>query len=361
MTITITSVIRKILLLFLIVLGLVHAKIFLMPLTIGGILATLFLPFCHWLEAKKLPKAMAVFACFLSLLLIISTFVFLLGWKIADLTNDVSLLKQKAIDTFTNTQDYIFTHLGISAKEQLKILKSEQPSYSSIMQMVAGSFTNILKNLILVLVYFVFLLHYRSHLKNFLLKLSDPSQRPEMEQIIHSATNVSQQYLLGLSKMIVCLWIMYGIGFSILGVKNALFFAVLCGLLEIIPFVGNITGTTLTVLVSALHGAEFSMLIGIVITYVVIQFIQGWLLEPLILGPQVKINPLFTILALVLGELLWGISGIILAIPITAILKIVCDHIEPLKPYGFLIGEIDYDKKDGRLFKKTKNDFGLKA
>lgn len=361
MNVAITSIIKKLLLLFLIIAGLIYAKIFLIPLTIGGILATLFLPLCHWLENRKLPKGMAVFACFLLLLLIIVTLTFLLGWKVVGLTNDVSLLKQKAIDTFTNTQEYIFTHLGISAKEQLEILKSEQPSYSSIMQMVAGSLTNIFTNLVLVLVYFLFLLYYRLHLKNFLLKLSPPSQSVEMEQIIHSATNVSQQYLLGLSKMIVCLWIMYGIGFSILRVENALFFAILCGLLEIVPFVGNITGTTLTVLVSALHGAEFSILVGIVITYIVVQFIQGWVLEPLILGPQVKINPLFTILALVLGELLWGISGIILAIPITAIFKIICDHIEPLKPYGFLIGEIVTVKKGGRFIRKIKNSLGLKA
>ncbi len=361
MTITITSIIKKLLLLFLIIIGLVYAKVFLMPLTIGGILATLFLPFCHWLEGKKLPKGMAVFACFLLLLFIITTLTFLLGWKVAELTNDVSLLKQKAITIFTNTQEYIFTHLGISAKEQLEILKSEQPSYTSIMQMVASSLTNILKNLVLVLAYFLFLLYYRSHLKNFLLKLSLPSQRGEMEQIIHSATNVSQQYLLGLSKMIFCLWIMYGIGFSIIGVENALFFAILCGLLEIVPFVGNITGTTLTVLVTALHGAEFSVLIGIVITYAIVQFIQGWVLEPLILGPQVKINPLFTILALVLGELLWGISGIILAIPINAIFKIICDHIEPLKPYGFLIGEIETKKKEGGFVAKIKNSLGLDA
>ena len=94
----------------------------------------------------------------------------------------------------------------------------------------------------------------------------------------------------------------------------------------------------------ALLGAEFSLLIGIVITYCVVQFILGWVLEPLILGPQVKINPLFTILALVLGELLWEISGINLAISVTAIFKIICDHIEPMKPYGFLIGEMEIKK-----------------
>jgi predicted PurR-regulated permease PerM len=222
-----------------------------------------------------------------------------------------------------------------------------------------GSFTYLFTNLILVLVYVFFLLYYRGHVKAFLLKLTTPVQRDEMEQVIYRATYISQQYLLGLSKMIVCLWIMYGIGFSIIGVKNALFFAVLCGLFEIVPFIGNITGTTLTVLVSALHGANLAMLGGIVLTYGVVQFIQGWVLEPLILGAQVKINPLFTIIVLVLGELVWGIPGIILAIPLTAIFKIICDHIEPLKPYGFLIGELETGKKELGFIKTIKAKVGI--
>ncbi len=237
----------------------------------------------------------------------------------------------------------------------MEILKSEQPTYHNMVHLVADSLMYVFTNIILILVYFIFLLYYRSHIKNFLLKLTKPVKRVEMEQIILSATNVSHQYLLGLSKMILCLWIMYGIGFSFLGVKNALFFAILCGLLEIVPFVGNITGTILTVMVTALHGGDFAILIGIVVTYAFVQFIQGWVLEPLILGPQVKINPLFTILALVLGELLWGIPGIILAIPITAILKIICDHIDPLKPYGFLIGEVGTRGRDARYIKILKS------
>jgi predicted PurR-regulated permease PerM len=220
------------------------------------------------------------------------------------------------------------------------LLKAEQPSLTKIIQLLAGSLTYIVTNFFLVLVYVFFLLYYRVHIKRFFLKLSTTSHRSEMEKVLDSSAHVSQQYLLGVSKMILCLWIMYGIGFSAIGVKNALFFAILCGTLEIVPFIGNITGTLLTVLIAALHGASLPMLGAIVVTYAVIQFIQGWFLEPLILGPQVKINPLFTIIALVIGELVWGLSGIILAIPITAIIKILCDHIEPLKPYGFLIGEI---------------------
>lgn len=357
MTMTTASSVKKLLLFFLVFAGLYYAKAFLMPLCIGGILATLFLPFCHWMERRGLPKGLAAFVCLLSLVLLIATLSTLLGWKISGLVTDVTLIKEKAIESFDNAQQYIFSNLGISVKEQSQILQDEKPSIGGIMQMMLGSVTYLLTNLILVLAYVFFLLYYRGHIKNFLLKLTAPTQRSEMEQVISTSTFVSQQYLLGLSKMIVCLWVMYGIGFSIIGVPNALFFAILCGLLEIVPFIGNLTGTTLTVLVAAIHGGNFTLLGGIVITYGIVQFIQGWFLEPLILGPQVKINPLFTIIALVLGELVWGIPGIILAIPITAIFKIICDHIESLKPYGFLIGEIETGKKEIGFIKKIKNVF----
>lgn len=176
-----------------------------------------------------------------------------------------------------------------------------------------------------------------------------------MEQVLDRVAHVSQQYLIGLVKMIGLLWVMYGIGFSLLGVKNALFFAILCGLLEIVPFIGNITGTSLTVVVSAVQGASTSMLFGIIGTYVMIQLIQGWVLEPIILGPQVKINPFTTIIVLVMGELIWGIPGIFLAIPLVAMFKIVCDHVESLKPYGFLIGEIVKPKRSIFIVKNDKS------
>ena len=355
MTTSLSLVLKKLVVLFLVISGIYFAKDFLMPLCVGGILATLFLPFCNAMEKRKFPKTIAVFICFLGLILTISVIFMLLGYKISELINDIAILKLKAIEIGSQLQKYIFNHLNISIDEQFEILKNEQPSYSNIAQVMLVSITHFLSSFIFVLVYFMFLLYYRGHIKEFLIRLTAKNQQEEMEQIIQKITIVSQQYLLGLSKMIFLLWIMYGIGFSILGVKNAIFFAILCGLLEIVPFVGNITGTLLTIMVSALHGASLEVVIGILIVYSSVQFIQGWILEPLILGPQVKINSLFTIIALVLGELLWGIPGIILAIPLTAMVKIVCDHIVALQPYGFLIGEIKSVKREMGFVEKLKH------
>ncbi len=150
--------------------------------------------------------------------------------------------------------------------------------------------------------------------------------------------------------MIVCLWIMYGIGFSIVGVKHAIFFAILCGLLEIVPFVGNLLGNLLTLLMAISQGGGTNMIIGILVTYAVVQFIQSYILEPLVVGAEVNINPLFTILVLVAGELIWGIPGMVLSIPLLGMAKIVFDNVESLKPFGELIGE--EQKKPGKLKKK---------
>ena len=143
---------------------------------------------------------------------------------------------------------------------------------------------------------------------------------------------------------------------AFLELKTHFFLPLFVGLLEIIPYVGNVIGIVLTLIVAASYGADLSMLGGIDLVYGIIQMILGWVLEPLILEPQVIINPLFTIFALVIGELVWGISGMILAIPMIAMFKIVCDHIEPLKPYGFLIGETETKRKELGFIKKIKRN-----
>ena len=114
-----------------------------------------------------------------------------------------------------------------------------------------------------------------------------------------------------------------------------------------------------TALMAVTQGGGTTVLIGVLITYAVVQFFQSYVLEPLVVGSNVNINPLFTIIALIGGELLWGIAGMVLAIPLLGIFKILCDHIEPLKPYGYLIGG---DEKGGssRMAEKLRGIFRKK-
>lgn len=334
--------------------GLYFAAPFLIPVALAAVFSMLFIKFCNWLEYKGLGRGTASFLCIICFILAVSLIVFLLTWQLNGLVENIDNMKQRVIVLFSNFQHWIYEKAGIDLKQQKELLEGQSAKGESgnMLASFAGKIMDILLNTVLVLVYMFLFLVYRSHIKKFILKLVPGAEKNEADGVVHQAAKVGQRYLSGLAAMIVVLWIMYGIGFSIVGVESAIFFAVLCGILEIIPFVGNLTGTSVTILAVLAQGGDSRMVIGVLITYALVQFIQTYILEPLIVGEQVNINPLFTILAIVLGEMVWGIAGMVLAIPLLGMLKIFCDHIPDLQPYGFLIGtEKQRNRKTGILNK----------
>ena len=334
-------------------------KPFLVPIAFAGILAMLLLPVCSWLQKKGVNKAMAtVLSIFLLVGLFTGVFAFL-GWQISNLAKDAGKIKQQATEKYQQAQQYISEQLNVSPEKQKQMLKEQQKSSggkSGFVSGIIGGLGGIVTNAMLVLVYIFLFLYFREHLKRFVIRLVPDQEEAKAVKVVNNIQQVAQQYLSGMSQMIVGLWIMYGIGFSIVGVKHALFFAVLCGMLEIIPFVGNLVGNLLTLVMAVSQGGGTNMIIGILIVYGLVQFIQSYILEPLVVGAEVNINPLFTIVGLVAGELVWGIPGMVIAIPLLGMLKIVFDHVEPLKPFGELIGE--EKKKPNKLKKKMSDMIG---
>ncbi len=336
-------------LLVLVVIILVYAKPFLVPLTFAAILSMVLLPITKWLEKKGMNKALATLLPVLVLVSFFAIVIFFIGWQLNDIASDASRLEQQVAQKIQLAKQFITEQFGISPERQKEMIKEQQASSagqtSSLITGFLAGLGGFLANTLLVIVYIFLFIYFRSRLKKFILRLVKAEEKATALSIVDNAQQVSMKYLSGLFLMIVCLWIMYGIGFSIVGVKNAIFFAVLCGLLEIVPFVGNLTGTLLTVAMAMIQGGDVAMIIGIIAIYGLVQFIQTYMLEPMIVGSEVSLNPLFTIVGLIAGELLWGIPGMILAIPLLGMAKIVFDHIEPLKPYGYLIGNDKKEKK----------------
>lgn len=269
----------------------------------------------------------------------------LVAWQVSTLAEDKAKMQQQVTQMIDKAKEAINKKLGIPPEKQEQMLQKQQQGGSGQTATTAASLISTFVNGVLLIVYLFFLLYSRAHLKKFILKLPPEEEKEHTEKVVTDITNVSQQYLVGLTKMIACLWVMYGIGFSIIGVKNALFFAFLCGLLEIVPFVGNLTGTSLTLLMAITQGGGGGMVIGILITYGVVQFIQGNVIEPFLVGNEVNVNPLATIVVIVIAESIWGVAGMMLGIPLLAITKIICENIRGLEPYAYLIGQ---EKKAGK-------------
>ncbi|GAA4792867.1 AI-2E family transporter [Olivibacter ginsenosidimutans] len=315
---------------------------FLIPVVLAGVLAMLFIQLCNALERKGLKRGVSSLIAVLLFILAVAIIIGLLSWQLTNFSENIEQMKERMLSLLQQFKNWLESTVGITDQQQRAIIKQQGDatahSTRNMLTNFAAKTLGLGINTILVLVYIYLLLFYRSRIKQFILKLVPPKNYKETEKIISQAARVSQQYLGGLAGMIVLLWILYGIGFSVVGVENALFFAVLCGILEIIPFVGNITGTATTVLAVVAQGGKSDMIIGVIAVYLLVQFFQTYILEPLVVGNQVNINPLFTIMALTAGELIWGIAGMVLAIPVLGIIKIICDHVPSLTPYGYLIG-----------------------
>ena len=326
------------LLLFLIIAALILAKPFLVPVAFGGLFAMLFLPMSRRLERAGLPRGAAIAICILTLILVIALLITLITWQVNNLTSDLGNIEDMVKQVMDDIKQFFTRALGISAEEQQSMIKKQSDTASGFIANLGISIFDFLVGFILTIVYIFLFMYYRSHIKKFLHKIIPSRADEKADDALSNIEKVTQQYLTGMGIMIVCLWGMYSIAFTIVGLKNAFFFAILCGLFEIVPFVGNFTGNLLASLMAITQGGGFPMVLGVMISYAIVQFLQTYLLEPLVVGTEVNINPLFTIMGLVLGELIWGIPGMVLAIPLLGIAKIICDHVKVLKPYGFLIG-----------------------
>ena len=346
------------LILFIIIGGTVilhFGKWLLVPMAFGLVLAMLLIPLSKRLERAGVNRSVASVLCILLLMLTFATIIGLLSWQLSNVMDDINQLKHRVAIVSEHVQQVITNYTGIEKPEQEEIIKKADTG--SILAQAPSILLGIALDIILILVYIFLMMCFRSHLMKFLMKAVPTDQHQNTIKMVHEAGEVSQKYLTGMALMILSLWIMYGIGFSIIGVRYAIFFALLCGTLEMIPFIGNLTGTILTVLMGVIQGGDVKLIVGILIVYGLVQFIESYILQPLVVGNEVNLNPFFTIISIVIGEAIWGVSGMILAIPIFGMIKIGFDHFEPLKPYGFLLGGIESKKRSFSFIDKIKGCF----
>jgi predicted PurR-regulated permease PerM len=187
--------------------------------------------------------------------------------------------------------------------------------------------------------------------------MAPDDKREHTKEVLVNAAQVSQNYLSGRMLLILFLAILYSVGLSISGVQNAILISILAAFLSLIPYVGNVVGYVIAVVMSLIAGNGLTSVIGISATFFIAQFVESYILEPYVVGSKVDLNPVVTIIVVVLGEAVWGVVGMLVAIPVLGIIKVVFDNVSVLKPLGYLLGEEgmkdDSDEGDS-IFTRTK-------
>jgi predicted PurR-regulated permease PerM len=336
-------------------------RLFFMPLAFAALLAMLLRPVSNWLERRGMGRAWAALLC----LLLVLVFLAGLGWIVSaqgsNIAEDWPQLKARLYQELGRVQQEVLDRFGIAPQKQLLWVREKLSQVSnSVGKFLSEALKGVLGavgGLVLVLLYLFFLLWQRSKFRTFALKLAEPDNRSEAAHLLDQISKVGGQYLIGRMASMVFLVAFYAIGFSVIGLKNALLLSVIAVLPTIVPYVGAYIGAAFP-LAMALASGEPGTLMPTVGVIVLAQFVDNNIIEPLAMGSALHLNPFFTIIAVVLGELLWGIPGMILFEPLFAIVRIACSHVPALHPYANLLGDDDLSepgwlKKAKQLFKHT--------
>lgn len=203
----------------------------------------------------------------------------------------------------------------------------------------ASGWGTVITDLILIPIYMFFFLYFRRFFRNFAYQLFSSTSKSFINNIIMKIYKVQQNYLFGLVKVMLIVGVLNSIGLLALGIEKAIFFGFLAALLLFIPYVGVIIGSLLPALVALATKDSYFYALGTISIFAFIQFIEGYFITPKIIGSNVSVNSFIAILALLAFAMLWGIPGMIIALPITASLKIIFDNSSNYKAFGFLIGE----------------------
>lgn len=224
----------------------------------------------------------------------------------------------------------------------------------------AGSFImkffGFLGTSLLTLVYIFFFLLYRSKFRKSVVRTVPEEKQEKTHEVMSSAVKVSQNYLAGKLILCVIIAVFYAIGLSLSGIKHAILVAVLASVLTLIPYLGNIIGFGLALGMAFFSGGSSTAIIGVCLTFGITQFLETYTLEPYVVGDKVDLDPTFTIIVVVLGNAVWGVIGMLIAIPALGIAKVIFDHVSALKPLGYMIGQegIGEGKEKGGMLSRMK-------
>jgi predicted PurR-regulated permease PerM len=166
-------------------------------------------------------------------------------------------------------------------------------------------------------------------------------KREEVAKVVNKTAGVAQHYLFGKFLLIIFLAVLYSVGLGISGVSNFIFVSVLAAILSLIPYFGNIIGFFIALAFGMVSGGDSGTFIGVVVVFSLVQFIESYILEPYIVGDQVDIHPFFIIVVVIIGNLVWGVMGMILAVPIVGIINVIFRNVESLQVFGFLLSNND--------------------
>lgn len=379
--------------LYFLILGIIEAYVFLAPISIAALLTMILLPVSRKLEKWGVNRILAtLLSALLALSMYLALFV-VISLQANSIYENRDTVKERLNASIQSVQGSIEDISGLSPDEQLEIAnippsalstdssqsknentdqkriqddkdrsgEAKTPDTNNGVRKAISNFLNFMGYSFLTFIYIFFFLFYRRKIRLSIMHFFPGSDGAKTSEILNGFLSIAQRYLLGRLILIFFLWIIYSVGMWITGIDSPILISLIAAVLSLIPYVGTVIGYVIAMMMAVVSGGETGQFIGVSITYGLAQFVESYILEPYVVGDKVDLNPMVTIIVVVLGGLVWGVVGMIISIPLFGMLKIMADQIDDLKPLGYFLGQEDVGNQNddflGNLATKIKQLF----
>jgi predicted PurR-regulated permease PerM len=338
---------------------LIRGKVVISPIIFSIFLALMLKPICSFLENKMKRRWLAIIVTYIIAVIPLSLAILFFSSQSISIFKQLPSVEDRLTNTFTNVFEWLGNKLNLNNEDATNWASENISSILDVPLSFLGqgieSTTIVLANMVLIVVITYFLLLYRTAFKQFFLVQIQPNNREKVENLFDKIQHIAQNYLLGLGTIILILGVLIGTGLWLIGVPFAFFWGFLAAFLGIIPYIGTAIGGILPFLYMLAFSTNLWQPFAVLALYLFVQQIEGNLITPNIMGSSIQINPLVAIFGLFVGGVMWGIAGMILALPLIAVVKEILRSFDSTISLSYLM-ENKLSKNAGIFKKRFDND-----
>ena len=334
--------------------ALINLRDILVPIAFSIMFAILLNPLVSKLKKRGISHIFSIIISMLIAIIIIGGIFYFLSSQIIGFGDNLPAIKEKFTSMLHDLQIWLQSKFGLAINKQVQLLNEALNNSKALLGQTVGTALGTLAVVFLLPVYIFLILYYKTLILNFFYEVFAEENTKQVADVLNHTKTAIQSYMVGLLLEALVVAILNSVALLILGVEYAILLGVIGAILNMIPYIGGVVAIALPVLIATITKDGYSTQLGILIAYSIIQFIDNNILVPRIVSSKVQINALFSIIVVLLGGALWGVPGMFLSIPGIAILKIIFDRIDDLKPWGKLLGDVVPTRHKGQIWSRQR-------
>ena len=318
-----------------------------MPLFFSIILALILSPITDFLMRKDMHRFLAILVPLVLGLLVISLLIYFLSSQISLFFNDIPALRERFNELLFMAQQWVNETFNVALWQQDRVItetaEKMKDSGPRVLQQTFITVTEIISYFVLFPFYTFLILYHKATIKAFLVQVFTRSEEDRVVDVLHESQSIILQYVTGLLIELTIVFSLNAAGFLIFGIKYPFFLALVGALLNIIPYMGMLIANIFCIVVTLISSDNISDALIVAGVFAAVQVIDNNILMPLVVGNKIRINAIAIITGVMVGGALAGIPGMFLALPGIALMKVLFERVEDLKPWATLLGDETVD------------------